>query len=91
MSFKEWLSSKFISNLPKIGTVKTFDLFNMLDSANLTYYMRRGLKFFFSHNNGLQYTGGYLDIKYPKNFSINLTDFILEPLKNFNRQRFFFK
>jgi hypothetical protein len=63
----------------------------MLDSAHLTYYLRRGLKFFFSQNNGLQYMGGYLDINHPKNYSINLTDFILEPLKNFNRQRFFFK
>jgi hypothetical protein len=77
--------------MKQIGTVKILDLFNMLDAQYLTYYMRQGLKFYFSHNHGLEYYGGYLNIEYPKNYSINLAEFILEPLKNFNRQRFFFK
>lgn len=63
----------------------------MIDTTFLTYYMRQGLKFYFSHNNGLEFAGGYLDIQYPKNFSIDVSDFLLEPLKTKKRLRFFFK
>lgn len=91
LSFKEWLSIKFNSTCNQLGTVRTLNLFSMIDTTFLTYYMRQGLKFYFSHNNGLEFAGGYLDIQYPKNFSIDVSDFLLEPLKTKKRLRFFFK